>query len=99
MTKRKRPAPAPRPSRRPLLLLAAGLLGLVLLVGGVWLTRSNPAVEITSDIGRLEATQATIDLGRVPLGQQANATFELVNRGATPVRLMGLPEVRTVEGC
>lgn len=103
MTKRKRPNPqratAAR-SRLPL-LLAAGFVGLVTIVAGFWLIRGSSAepVDITSDTGRLEARQTTIDLGRVPLNKQEIAEFELVNSGATPVRLLGQPEVATLAGC
>lgn len=49
--------------------------------------------------GRLVATQPVVDLGRVPFDKVVEARYELANTGTRPVRLVGKPTIRTLEGC
>jgi hypothetical protein len=49
--------------------------------------------------GGLIAARAVVDLGRVPFDRRADAVFELVNTGGTPVRLVKAPTVAMLEGC
>lgn len=43
--------------------------------------------------------QTSIDLGRVPFDIIAEGQFELTNTDIRPVRLLGSPDVRMLEGC
>jgi hypothetical protein len=49
--------------------------------------------------GTLAATSAIVDLGNVPFDVQAEGRFDLVNSGTQPVRLVGAPQVKMLEGC
>jgi hypothetical protein len=49
--------------------------------------------------GALTANSTTVDLGNVPFDVQAEGRFELVNSGTQPVRLLGAPQVKMLEGC
>lgn len=108
---RRRNARRPRrESWGPLLFTGAGLAA-VLLVGVIVLwPRPQPVSQTTSPNpislavdpptpGRLAAAAATVDLGRVPFDQTAEARYELVNTGGRDVRLVGKPTVKTLEGC
>lgn len=90
-----------RPGRAVLLVVL--VVGLALALGGVVLLRSDGAPRsVPSESGapgRLVASQATIDLGRVPFDKLAEARFELGNTGGETVRLVGAPRVRMLEGC
>ncbi len=48
---------------------------------------------------KLEVSPVTIDLGTVPVGQWANATFLLRNAGDAPLRFTDAPWVKAVAGC
>lgn len=48
--------------------------------------------------GDATITPELVDLGRVPLGQVARATFQVKNVGKGPVTL-GRTGVKTLEGC
>jgi hypothetical protein len=81
--------------------LAAGVLALAMLAGLVVMTRPSaprPAGDARTP-GRLEARPVMIDLGRVPFDRLVEARYELVNTGGQPVRLLGAPAVKTLEGC
>lgn len=81
--------------------LAVGVLALAILAGLVVMMRpsaSRPAGDAGAP-GRLEARPVTIDLGRVPFDRLVEARYELVNTGGQPVRLLGAPAVKTLEGC
>ena len=45
------------------------------------------------------AAQPVVDLGRVPFDSQVEAHFVLENTGGQPVRVVGAPTVKTLEGC
>lgn len=81
--------------------LGAGALAFAILVGLALLLRpSTPQpVADAGEPGRLEARPAMIDLGRVPFDRPVEARYELVNTGGQPVRLLGAPAVKTLEGC
>jgi hypothetical protein len=49
--------------------------------------------------GALVARSATIDLGTVPFDVVAEGQFDLVNSGNEPVKLVGVPQVKMLEGC
>jgi hypothetical protein len=75
-------------------VLALGLLTIL------WL-RPDPA-RVPADAGtpgRLVASTATVDLGRVPFDELVEAHFELANTGGGTVRLTGKPKVQMLEGC
>ena len=70
------------------------------MVGFVLLQRSSePPVAADAPPGRLVATQAEVDLGRVPFDKMVEARYELSNTGSRSVRLLGIPAVKTIEGC
>jgi hypothetical protein len=78
--------------------------GLVLVLGlALWLAWPGPggppATVDPSAAGRLEATETMVDLGRVPFDKPVEARFELANSGGSPVRLIGKPQVKLLEGC
>ena len=79
-----------------------GYIGLgiaALLLVGVTAVFFWPRGGSTSKPGRVEAEPARMDLGRVPFDEARVATFELVNVGGGPVRLLGKPQVTMREGC
>lgn len=79
-------------------LVSVGVLLLVAAGGLLWARATPPEVEGAAP-GQLEARQALVDLGRVPFDQLVEGHFELTNSGRQTVRLLGKPEVRTLEGC
>lgn len=83
------------------MLVIAGLLTLVLaVVAFFWLRPTPQGVAADLDApGRLVATEATVDLGRVPFEQMVEARFTVSNTGGEVVRLTGAPKVRMLEGC
>ena len=81
---------------------AFGALGLVILLALGWLLwarLTTPTVQDGSAPGHLETRQALVDLGTVPFEQVVEGQFELINTGQQTVRLLGKPQVRTLEGC
>lgn len=105
--RRGRSAGARRASRAPICTgaaawyLGAGVLAFAALVGLVLLLRPSmpqPGADAGAP-GRLEARPAMIDLGRVPFDRLVEARYELVNTGGQPVRLLGAPAVKTLDGC
>jgi hypothetical protein len=93
-----------RNHRRSSLLPIIGVLtvGIVALVAAVFVLRSGTAQTVSSDPGapgRLAAESTTINLGRVPFDQRAEARFVLGNTGGETVQLVGAPRVRMLEGC
>jgi len=57
------------------------------------------ATSAPTSSGALAARSTTVDLGSVPFDVQAEGQFDLVNSGAEPVRLLGAPQVKMLEGC
>jgi hypothetical protein len=60
---------------------------------------ATPATSGGASAGVLVAKSATVDLGRVPFDLQAEGRFDLVNSGPQPVKLVGAPQVKMLEGC
>ena len=93
-------------------IVVGGLLTLVIgLAVLVWLQSAQPQVDgdraapgrqVTADMdapGRLIASSATVDLGRVPFDKMVEAQFELANTGGGTVSLTGSPKVQMLGGC
>jgi hypothetical protein len=59
---------------------------------------STPPASGTAS-GGLVAQQASVDLGQVPFGVQAEGRFDLTNTSDQPVKLLAQPEVKMLEGC
>ncbi|MCC7367859.1 MAG: hypothetical protein IT306_05525 [Chloroflexi bacterium] len=104
MSKRTRKAHQ-RSVARPL-LLAGGLLVLTVIVAALvwtepgWLQSGTARVATDASApGRLVASEATVDLGRVPFDKMVEGKFSLANTGGQPVRLTGNPKVQMLEGC
>jgi hypothetical protein len=100
MSPRQQPAPRRR-STGSILMIGFGVL-VIAVIAAVFLrsTSELPMARLSSgEIGRLEATPAKIDLGQVPFDKQVVASFDLVNTGQGPVRLLKPPGVKTLEGC
>lgn len=99
--RRKTPLPTGG-SGSPSLLVGIGAL-VLLAVAAVflWPRGEAPAsiVGTAGGLGRLVATAPLVDLGRVPFDSMVEARYELVNTGSSAVRLLGQPEVKTLEGC
>lgn len=84
------------------LLLGFGVLALAALAAVflLWPRPDQASVVVPAGgPGPLVANPPVVDLGRVPFNQPVSARFELVNTGGQPVRLLGQPVVRTLEGC
>jgi hypothetical protein len=64
-----------------------------------WALSSGGAVRTTGEAGQLTAAQPVVDLGSVPFDRQVQAQFVLENTGGQPVRLVGPPTVKTLDGC
>jgi hypothetical protein len=78
-----------------MMLIALAAVALHLIGGG-----TRPVGQSESGLpGRLIASPATVDLGRVPFDTLAEARFELANTGTDTVKLVGAPKVRMLEGC
>lgn len=94
-----------RQSRRragwlPLALMASGAL---LLAAIAWLAWPRPAARLApievDGAPKLKIEPASVDLGDVPLGQSASASFTLTNVGDQPLRFGAAPYIEVVEGC
>ena len=88
------------PPFREIALGSAMLLALVLSACSS--PASLPAAPATSSgrsAGVLVAKSATVDLGNVPFDVQTEGRFDLVNSGSQPVKLVGAPQVKMLEGC
>ena len=85
------------PSRRsrwwpgPMLVIAGSLLAAV----AIWIAagRARPPEPL------LRVDRDSVDLGDVPLGQWAEASFTLTNAGTETLRLTEAPYVEIVAGC
>ena len=94
---------SPRKSSR------GAMLGLIVLIGAAILAVAGVAAwglsttatvgRTTVEAGQLIAAQPVVDLGRVPFDSQVEARFVLENTGGQPVRVVGAPTVKTLEGC
>ena len=92
--------------RLPLLLglgFAAGVAGVIAIA--VWSGGSSAPERSTLDLpdgparaGDVEAPQAVVDLGHVPLDTVVEPSFVLRNTGEAVARL-GVPRVEVLEGC
>jgi hypothetical protein len=83
-----------------LAFVAVVLSGLVLTA----CSSATPATQPTTtsaatSSGVLAAKSSTVDLGNVPFDVQAEGRFDLVNSGRQPVKLLGAPQVKMLEGC
>jgi hypothetical protein len=61
--------------------------------------QQNTRTFTSTSSGGLVARSGVVDLGRVPFDVQAEGRFELVNTGAQPVKVLGPPQVKMLEGC
>lgn len=93
-TRRESVNPVPVLIGLAIVLATLGAAGVLLLGRGTPPVATEPGAP-----GRLVASQATVDLGRVPFDKQVEARFELANTGGETVRLVGAPRVRMLEGC
>ncbi len=77
--------------------LALALFALALL----WLAaRAGPwQLPFSQEGGQLDFSPESVDLGRVPLGVSAPFRFQMTNAGGKPVRIVGKPQIRALEGC
>ncbi|MCC6175704.1 MAG: hypothetical protein IT305_10410 [Chloroflexi bacterium] len=84
-----------------LLIVVGGLLTLVIGIAAyLWLQPASPQVATDAGApGRLVASSATVDLGRVPFDKMVEAQFELANTGGGTVNLTGAPKIQMLEGC
>jgi hypothetical protein len=57
------------------------------------------ATSAPTSSGTLAAMSTIVDLGYVPFDVRAEGRFDLVNSGTQPVRLVGAPQVKMLEGC
>jgi hypothetical protein len=101
-----------RQQSAPKLPIVVGLTVLVGLAVLAWLALPQ-TVQMPTDSGsigaapasgtdgasRLAVAQPVVDLGAVPFDKLVEARFELTNTGTSPVRLVGKPEVKTLDGC
>jgi hypothetical protein len=91
---------ATRPGFRVVAVSSAILLALVLSACSNAATLpATPASSGGTSAGVLVANSATVDLGKVPFDVQAEGRFDLVNSGSQPVKLVGAPQVKMLEGC
>jgi hypothetical protein len=101
--KRKSSAPPVASSGPPVLLLGIGVLVLLIAAAVFFWPRGEalPAAQTTTAGagGQLVAVAPVIDLGQVPFDVMREVRYELQNTGTQPVRLVGQPQVVTLEGC
>ncbi len=87
-----------------------GIAAIVALVQAAYLVWSavggggsdTATSQVTPEVNgapRLKADRETIDLGKVQLGKNAQAVFELANVGDQPLRFAETPYIEVVEGC
>ena len=82
----------------PIVLIGAAILAIA-VVAAWGLSSTATGGRSTVEAGQLIAAQPVVDLGRVPFDRQAEARFVLENTGGQPVRVVGAPTVKTLEGC
>jgi hypothetical protein len=81
------------------LLIVIGLLAACAPVpGGQPATGTTGPSRITGQ-PRLSVDRTQIDFGKQPVSKPVKATFVLTNIGDQPLRIVGEPTVRVVEGC
>lgn len=84
-------------------VIATGLATLLVLVlsacSNAASVPATPATSGRASAGVLVAKSATVDLGKVPFDVQTDGRFDLVNSGSQPVKLVGAPQVKMLEGC
>ena len=78
-----------------------GSMVLALALGACLQAPTATPTRITgaSSSGVLVPNLATVDLGNVPFDVPAVGRFDLVNSGSQPVKLLGVPQVKMLEGC
>ena len=85
-------------------LIPAILVALALIVaGGIAMTRPGQA---TSEAGgpsgsspRVAVDREKLDFGKVKMNTPVTAAFKVKNTGGGPLKILGEPLVRVVEGC
>ena len=75
------------------------LLSAALVVSGCEPSPPRKTVADAAGAPRLVADRGTIDLGNVPVGTWASATFNVRNAGDAPLRFIDAPWVKAVAGC
>jgi hypothetical protein len=82
-------------------ILAGALSVLVLSACSSVAPAPTPRTVSTSatSAGVLVPQSTSVDLGNVPFDVPAQGQFELVNTGTQPVKLLGTPQVKMLEGC
>lgn len=88
-----------RPRRRWPWLLVGGAL--VVAVGALFalLSAANKPATVAGSGARLAVDKQEVDFGKVPVNKMVTATFTVSNVGDAPLRILGEPQVRVVEGC
>jgi hypothetical protein len=93
---------APKRRRRSRLPRFAAFAALV-LVGGLYLLAAQRSETETfvdePGMPRLEVDREAIDLGDVPVGEWATASFTITNAGDGRLRFRNAPWVKAVAGC
>lgn len=99
MGKRWKQRSQPRGPRAPR-WVALGLVVLVVVVvaaSGVWWLSAPPSA--SSGTPRLVLDRDTVDLGHLGFETPARVVFTLRNEGDGPLRIVGVPRVRVLQGC
>jgi hypothetical protein len=80
-------------------MIGVAVAFLVIVAVGAWVLFLPNAAGPTGEPGQLTAAQPIVDLGQVPFDRQVQAQFMLENTGGQPVHVVGVPAVKTLEGC
>jgi hypothetical protein len=103
-----------RVASKPTPWLAAGVIGILLVIGAVVVLSqgdndkpsSSGSTQIDPDFTpavtgapRVSVSQDYIDYGDVKLGTTVTTTFDVRNIGDQPLAILGEPRVELVEGC
>ena len=88
------------PAKRLVVFITAFLaLALSACSGAATVAPRSSNSSAASSSGALVPRSATVNLGNVPFNVQAEGQFDLLNSGTQPVKLLGAPQVKMLEGC
>ena len=99
MSRQKRRKSPRRAMLGPIVLIGAAILAVAAVAAWAALSSTAMVGRTTVEAGQLISAQPVVDLGRVPFDSQVEARFVLENTGGQPVRVVGAPTVKTLEGC